>query len=248
MDFIASAFYLVEFFLLWFNSKAVIDILEITNSDQTIEDEIATIPKNTRSLPSMIIFIATSKVLLLLTFNFALIYIYFVAAWKVCRENQKTVFKVTTTQKSKKKDKKVRDAQQPVNGTTIHRVESSTSSELNQPKVAVVKKTNKVEKEKNKKKIANDAQRDETELQTIHEYETSSTLEAKQPKPTPINKVEKVKKEKNYKLANDAPRDVTELPEIQLPRITYQRQPSQEEIPLPPPPSFYNKRNLKTKF
>lgn len=245
LDFIAAAFYLVEFFLMWFDSKALLDVLEITNREVlTMEEDFAKISRDTRSLPSMIMFIATSKSLLLLTFNFAIVYVYVVASWKVCRENQKCVLKVTSL---KKKDKKSEDSQQqPVHGSAIHRIENVATS----PEISEIKsnKTRNSKEEYNKTTLH--AKRDETELPTIHQVEikTSVVPVLQLPKPTKNNKVEKVKKQIDNKYAGDAPRDLTELPEISFSRITYQKQPSQEEISLPPPPSFNNKRNKKTKF
>jgi FtsZ-interacting cell division protein ZipA len=244
VDFIASAIYIVDFFMLWFNSERVMEMLEVTNpADNGVKDLFSNLSQTTRSLPSMVIFLAASKTLLLLTFNCALVYVYFVAAWKVCRENQKVILKVTTLKKSKNKENKNK-LSQPVEGSAIHRIESSTTPANNQPKV---KKTEKV---KNKKEVSNE--RDETELPTIYKIETPTLPppEVPESETTTSNNVDKAKKEKKVKPAKiDAPRHETELPEsIQLPRITYQKQPSQEEIPLPIPPSFNNKRNQKTKF
>lgn len=163
------------------------DILDINNRDNA-RPLLSNIPRETRSLPSMIMFLVTSKGLLLLTLNFVMVYIYFVAAWKVCRENQKIVFKVTTPPKKKKKETKM---EEPLPSPSINRIESQSTVE-SQPREVAIEKTN-------------------------------------------TKKATKTKEE-------------TELSEIQIPRFKYQKQPSQEIIPLPSPPSFKNKRNQKTKF
>ncbi|KAG5678661.1 hypothetical protein PVAND_008316 [Polypedilum vanderplanki] len=102
LDFLSSAFYLIEFFLTFYNSDNVMNILEIDNIDE-FRQYFSQLSINTRSMPSMILFLVTSKVLLILTFNFALIYAYFTAAWKIVRENQKFSFQVKTVEKKIKK-------------------------------------------------------------------------------------------------------------------------------------------------
>lgn len=197
LDFVAAAFYAIEFVMLWFNVDSFIEIMKIENSNDIIRADIeAGIANDVRSLPSLIMFLISSKVLVLLTINFVIIYVYFAAAWKICKQNQQVVFRIPTTQnKKKEKKEKKTEVPQPA-GISIQRVESTAET---QPKVAK------------------------------------------------IGKMEKTKKEKP-KVVEVARIDESEMTEIQLPRIKYQRQPSREEIPLPSPPSFKNRRTEKTKI
>lgn len=74
--------------------------LEIDNRDY-FKPFFAELPANTRSLPSLLFFFITSKFVLLLTVNIAVIYSMFTAVWKVCRDNQKQVFKIHEISKKK---------------------------------------------------------------------------------------------------------------------------------------------------
>ncbi|KAL7049443.1 hypothetical protein ACKWTF_003704 [Chironomus riparius] len=100
LDFLSSAFYLVEFFLMYYNSDNVVRTLEIDN-EEYFKPFFAELSSNTRSLPSLLFFLISSKFVLLLTVNIAVIYSMFIAVWKVCRDNQKQVFKIHEISKKK---------------------------------------------------------------------------------------------------------------------------------------------------
>jgi hypothetical protein len=85
---------------MYYNSDNVMTTLEITNRDE-FSIEFREIPVNTRSLPSLLFFLISSKFVLLLTVNIAVIYSMFTAVWKVCRDNQKQVFKIHEISKQK---------------------------------------------------------------------------------------------------------------------------------------------------
>ena len=78
---------------MFYNSDNIIRTLEIDNLEY-FRPFFAELPSNTRSLPSLLFFLISSKFVLLLTVNIAVIYSMFTAVWKVCRDNQKQVLKV----------------------------------------------------------------------------------------------------------------------------------------------------------
>lgn len=85
---------------MFYNSDNVIRTLEIDN-EEYFRSFFAELPSNTRSLPSLLFFFISSKFVLLLTANIAVIYSMFTAVWKVCRDNQKQVFKIHEISKKK---------------------------------------------------------------------------------------------------------------------------------------------------
>lgn len=78
------------------------DILEITETE-TFAVYFRQLSANTRSMPSMLMLLASSKVLLILTFNFSVIYALCVASWRVCVESSKNVFVVHVSKKKNKR-------------------------------------------------------------------------------------------------------------------------------------------------
>lgn len=101
MDFLSSGFYIFEFFLLMNSSGNAMRILEIKN-DYDFEEYFKLISASTRQLPSMLFFLVTSKFILVLILNITIIYTFYTAVWKVCRENQKQLFEVEKNSKIKK--------------------------------------------------------------------------------------------------------------------------------------------------
>lgn len=282
--------------MLWFNVDRFIEIMQITNIDTgALRTEIENIPNETRSLPSLIMFLISSKVLVLLTINFMIIYVYFVAAWKVCRENQQVIFAVTKPQKNYKKENKTVAARQAA--TSVRRVGSAAATP---PEIITIGKTEKSQKLKTETpqpsvipvqrvesfdetppKVALIGRMGKTQIApqpatisvqsitetppdvttfhrmgktqlapqpaTISSIERVESIAETQPKISTIGGMEKTQKAKP-KVVEVARIDESEMTEIQLPRIRYQRQPSREIIPLPSPPSFKNRRNEKTKI
>lgn len=75
-------------------------ILEIQNTEQ-IRPILEQVSISTRSLPSMIIFAATSKTILFLILNVFIVFVFPPAVWRVCKENEeiiKTVRKIEIQQ------------------------------------------------------------------------------------------------------------------------------------------------------
>ena len=85
---------------MYHNSDNVMTTLEIDNREYFTQF-FKEIPANTRSLPSLLFFFISSKFVILLTVNVAVIYSMFTAVWKVCRDNQKQVFKIHEISKKK---------------------------------------------------------------------------------------------------------------------------------------------------
>lgn len=81
-----SGFYLFDYFST-LSVNGLIRILEIKNADE-MRPILERIPISTRTLPSIIMFAAASKVVLVLIFNSFLVYIFTSASWQVCTKNQ----------------------------------------------------------------------------------------------------------------------------------------------------------------
>ena len=158
LDFIASGFYILDFYVLWFNQDTLVEMLQVNEGDPSdeLKGEFREIDDQTRSIPPMIMFLGTSKVFLLLIFNVALIYIYYVAAWKVCRENRKVVLKITDVNTRRKS---VRSSGTSNNEFWFNSQMTPT------PKI---KNSEKKMKESRKKLTSHDQPRDETELPKMH--------------------------------------------------------------------------------
>ena len=89
MELMTSGFYLFDYFYN-LSINGLIRILEIENSEE-IRPILERISLSTRSVPSMIMFAAVSKFVLLLILNIILVFIFPRAAWQVCTENQDIV-------------------------------------------------------------------------------------------------------------------------------------------------------------
>jgi hypothetical protein len=127
VDFISAAFYLVEFFLTFFNHENLVDFFEIENSNEFVK-EFEVLTGTERSLPSMIMFLITAKGLLLLTLNFAIIYSLFITSWKICRDNQKVILKIQKPKKIKPQPSPVMSVKSIASYDTLPKQKTQNSS------------------------------------------------------------------------------------------------------------------------
>lgn len=106
LDLLSSGFYLVDYFQT-LGVNGLMRILEIRNTEE-IRPVLEMVAISTRSFPSLIMFAATSKVLLFLVVNFICLFLFPKAAWHVSKENsQVIIFK--KVRKVKPKQTRVRE-------------------------------------------------------------------------------------------------------------------------------------------
>ena len=109
MELLTSGFYLFDYFYN-LSINGLLRILEIENADD-IRPILEGISLSTRSMPSMIMFAAVSKFILILVLNIFLVFIFPRAAWQVCTENQDIV---KVIQKMELKQKRPKSKSKPV--------------------------------------------------------------------------------------------------------------------------------------
>jgi hypothetical protein len=89
LDLIAAGFYLYDYFVA-LSVNGLMRLLEIRNTDE-IRPILELVPVTTRSLPSMMLFVATSKGVLFLVINFVVLFSFSKTSWRVCEENSKVL-------------------------------------------------------------------------------------------------------------------------------------------------------------
>lgn len=94
-DLLASVFYLVDYFQTM-SVNGLMRVLEIRNPDQ-IRPILEQVSFSTRTMPSLIMFGAVSKIVIFLIINFFVITTFIRASWQVCKENE---FMVVSTRTS----------------------------------------------------------------------------------------------------------------------------------------------------
>lgn len=131
MDLIASGFYLFEYFSL-LGVNGLIRILEIRNPNE-IRPILEQISLSTRSLPSMILFAATSKCIFLLVLNIFIVFKLSPAVWQICEENSKIMKYIHKTEAPQEPVAMISGSAHDVNVTVtnVEPVESRDESTLN---------------------------------------------------------------------------------------------------------------------
>lgn len=86
IDLIASSFYLVDYFQT-FSVNGLMRVLEIRNQD-AIRPILEQVSFSTRTMPSLIMFGAASKLVIFFSINFFVIRTFIKASWQVCKENE----------------------------------------------------------------------------------------------------------------------------------------------------------------
>lgn len=89
MDLVASGFYIFEYFSA-LGVNGLMRIMEIENTEE-MRPILEQISLSTRTLPSIIIFAATSRLILFLVLNFVIAFVFPSAVWRVCKENEEIV-------------------------------------------------------------------------------------------------------------------------------------------------------------
>lgn len=89
MDLLSGGFYLVDYFVS-LGVNGLMRLMGIENEDQ-MRPILEQVTVSTRSLPSIIMFAATSKCLILLLLNIFIAFMFPAAVWQVCKENEEIV-------------------------------------------------------------------------------------------------------------------------------------------------------------
>ena len=89
MDLLSGGFYLVDYFFT-LGVNGLMRMLEIQNQDQ-IRPILDQVLVSTRSLPSLIMFAATSKCVFFLILNIFIASTFRSAVWKICKENEDVI-------------------------------------------------------------------------------------------------------------------------------------------------------------
>lgn len=89
MDLLSAGFYLVDYFFT-LGVNGLMRLLEIQNQEQ-IRPILDQVLVSTRSLPSLIMFAATSKCVLFLILNMFIAFTFTPAVWQICKENEDVI-------------------------------------------------------------------------------------------------------------------------------------------------------------
>lgn len=89
MDLLSAGFFLVDYFVT-FGVNGLMRLMDIQNQDQ-IRPILEQVPFSTRSLPSLIMFAAASKCILLLIINIFIAFTFTPSVKQICKENEEIV-------------------------------------------------------------------------------------------------------------------------------------------------------------